>query len=351
MKSKIQSCFSIREVSLALIFYYIALVGPTIGQALQPLLNTVMILSVYCVAAILFRVQCTQGDNQSTFNRSIFWALLLIAILMLLFCYQDRFHPNSVRRGIIWILPPFSYFIFCNISTRTITRAALYALILYLIFHIHTLNSQIFIINIGAFIFLLANTHRKKNIVFFIFGGTLAIYLGSMGALIAFVFAIILSVPKAVKNLPLLAGSLLLVLISANSILSLRSIHYRWHFWEIAFNKFLNHPIQGNGLGLSYPIYDDRLLPHSHNFYISILSETGLLGFFCFLYLGFIIISRRNLLSHATLVALSSLFLWNCFDEPFYWSLPVAAIGILLTRTGTEEVSEPDKNASTHRKN
>lgn len=344
MKSIVQNSPSIREVTLALILYYLALVGPIIGQVLQPLLNTALLLSIYCVAVILFRLQFTQKENNKlNYNPSIFKALLLIAVIMLLFCAHDSFNPNSVRRGIIWILPPFSYIAFCNVPTITISRAALYALVLYLIFHIHTLNSQIFIINTGAFIFLLISSQRKKNMAFFMFGGVLSMYLGSMGALISFVFAIIISIPRALKNLHLVTAAIILILISAKSILSMRSIQYRWYFWEIAIEKFLNHPILGNGLGVSYPIYDDRLLPHSHNFYISILSETGLLGGLCFLYLGFVIFSKRYYLSQATLVALSAFLLWNCFDEPFYWSLPVAATGILLTRIRAETTSMIDK--------
>jgi O-antigen ligase len=55
-----------------------------------------------------------------------------------------------------------------------------------------------------------------------------------------------------------------------------------------AWHVFLDHPIQGSGLGTLVAVYpryetgyDGRVVDHAHNDYIEILAETGILGGLC----------------------------------------------------------------------
>jgi O-antigen ligase len=116
------------------------------------------------------------------------------------------------------------------------------------------------------------------------------------------------------------------------TLLSSNSISSRLAFWKHAFNQFLDSPLFGDGLGLLYPIYHGKLLPHAHNFYLSVLGEMGLVGASCMLLIGMTTIAARKKLSTSTRTALFALLIWNLFDEPFYWLLPVTVTAILLSR-------------------
>ncbi len=59
----------------------------------------------------------------------------------------------------------------------------------------------------------------------------------------------------------------------------------RFVFWGIVLNKYMERPIQGFG---SYTAQDKRINPHemdTHNYYVKMLVERGLIGFITFLFL------------------------------------------------------------------
>ena len=61
------------------------------------------------------------------------------------------------------------------------------------------------------------------------------------------------------------------------------SAQSRFVFWGIVFEKFLERPIQGFGYHSSQ---DKRINPHemdTHNYYVKMLVERGLIGFFTFI--------------------------------------------------------------------
>ena len=58
------------------------------------------------------------------------------------------------------------------------------------------------------------------------------------------------------------------------------SAAHRFTMWEIAFNLFYQNPVFGSGYGsYGFNVPDDEELKDTHNYYIRILCEQGILGF------------------------------------------------------------------------
>jgi O-antigen ligase len=79
----------------------------------------------------------------------------------------------------------------------------------------------------------------------------------------------------------------------------------RWQVWKDTFNIFFHFPFTGTGLGTFkevFPIYrtfpTDLIYAYTHNDYLQILSETGLLSMILLLCFFFLLIRRIRILSH-----------------------------------------------------
>ncbi len=142
------------------------------------------------------------------------------------------------------------------------------------------------------------------------------ILTGSRGGILSFLFEIGLLV-ALVWNLRARrarAGAFAIVVLAAGALIAwlgagktmerftqLRpeevTLARRWSMFKGSARIFLAHPVGGTGLGtlvVVYPkyetMYDGRLVDHSHNDYIEMLADTGILGGLCglaFLYLLF----------------------------------------------------------------
>lgn len=148
-------------------------------------------------------------------------------------------------------------------------------------------------------------------------------FLSLLGVLGFIIIANLLNKPKSEKNYSdnrfgrkfvFIGGGLALILVLFGTVfllggdnalvrtLTLQSTtedisNGRLHFWSIALQNFANYPILGSGLnsyGMIFPQYDTwngiLRVEHTHNDYLQILSDAGILGFSCvvgFIYLLF----------------------------------------------------------------
>ncbi len=143
--------------------------------------------------------------------------------------------------------------------------------------------------------------YRYFFIIIFVSSGICTLYSYSRGGYIAFLLGAIIIILKY-KN----TGKLMLpvFLILALCIINLPasvgerfssidaeegsrddSAQSRFVFWEIAFAKFLERPLAGYGY---LTAQDSRINPHkmdTHNYYVKMLVERGVLGFITYLFL------------------------------------------------------------------
>lgn len=106
------------------------------------------------------------------------------------------------------------------------------------------------------------------------------------------------------RNVALIGGGLSLIVILFSTVLLLggddslvRGVglsnmkdisNGRTHFWQVAWQIFINYPILGAGLdafGIAFPQYDTWngtfRIEQAHNDYLQILADAGILGFAC----------------------------------------------------------------------
>ncbi len=129
--------------------------------------------------------------------------------------------------------------------------------------------------------------------------------------------------------------------------------------WQTAAEKFLQNPVLGNGVGtpVAYAIFTDpsgdrHLLADAHNTYISVLGETGLVGFFTFMgIVGFITVGLVRwrpedelcqTIKFCSLLALGDAFFYQSFtgsyeDARHLWVL----FGITAAVTGLRNSAGP----------
>jgi len=142
---------------------------------------------------------------------------------------------------------------------------------------------------------------RYFFLAMFIFSGMCLIYSYSRGGYLAFLLGLIMIISgyKHKKKLvvPILLASVLFAFnmpesvkerfstINASNEERDESADSRFVFWAIAFDKFLERPIQGFGY---HTAQDKRINPHemdTHNYYVKMLVERGVIGFITFLLL------------------------------------------------------------------
>ncbi len=133
-------------------------------------------------------------------------------------------------------------------------------------------------------------------------GGYVAFLLGAMIIIAKFknrkkiIFPIILASILGLANLPPSVEERFSTISSEEESRD-ESAQSRFVFWEIVLGKFVERPIFGFGY---HTAQDKRINPHemdTHNYYVKMLVERGLVGFFTFLILLRIFwnLSKRNL--------------------------------------------------------
>jgi len=223
--------------------------------------------------------------------------------------------------------------------------------------------------------------NKKDKILYFIIFLILAISLVptfTKGAYISFFIIVILtgilSIRVTKSFLPLIGMLLIIAFISAfafgaySDTLLFRITHHdsfiwRINLWKGLINKIIEHPIKGYGFMSSFKIAQSLLpvnIPLStHNLYLRILIETGIIGLVAFL-LGYFAIARYMLsvlvkskneftkaLAMGGIVAFISLFFnsftENCFFTPminfyfwFYFSFTICFYRLELKKQKRE---------------
>jgi putative inorganic carbon (HCO3(-)) transporter len=154
---------------------------------------------------------------------------------------------------------------------------------------------------------------RYIFMVFFVFSAICLLYSYSRGGYVAFLLGVIVIFSKFKHRGKMIMPLFLVVVLSlANLPKSVQerfstinaeeedrdeSADSRFVFWAIAFGKFLERPVFGFGY---HTAQDKRINPHemdTHNYFVKMLVERGLLGFITFIALLKIIWnqSKRNL--------------------------------------------------------
>jgi len=100
---------------------------------------------------------------------------------------------------------------------------------------------------------------------------------------------------------------------------NLQTLQYRWWAWEIAIKGWWDRPIVGQGLNnylISFnrhynPLYQETTssiiwYDAPHNYFLQLLNETGLIGFFAFLLFMFVLF--KKLRTHPKKLILIPLF-------------------------------------------
>ena len=143
--------------------------------------------------------------------------------------------------------------------------------------------------------------YRAAFIMAFVFSGASILYSYSRGGYIAFLLGAIVIFLKYKNTGKLLLPSFVILSLcmfnlppSVSERISRiyaeegerdESAESRFVFWEIAFNKFLERPVVGYGY---LTAQDPRINPHemdTHNYYVKMLVERGVLGFLTYLFL------------------------------------------------------------------
>lgn len=107
----------------------------------------------------------------------------------------------------------------------------------------------------------------------------------------------------------------------------------RFYLWAVSFEQFLNHPIFGGGLGSVAHLYGHE----SHNTYLQLLSETGLVGFILYVTL-FARLYKKSIMSDPTMsIVLLTMFLLsfflNCLENRSFWALLAWIVMLPKTKT------------------
>jgi len=139
---------------------------------------------------------------------------------------------------------------------------------------------------------------------------------------------------------------------------------HRAEAWRTAFATFLQNPVFGRGVGVAVsdarytdPSGDNQLLADAHNTYLSVLGETGLVGFLAFFSIvGFIVYGLRrkddetefsSVVKLCLLIAFADAVFYQGFtgsyeDARHLWALfgIAAAVGVSSPRVSSQHLSK-----------
>jgi putative inorganic carbon (HCO3(-)) transporter len=223
--------------------------------------------------------------------------------------------------------------------------------------------------------------YRNIFLMFFAFSGMCVLYSYSRGAYISFIFGGIILLFRY-KNTGKLVMPLFLILsitlVSLPSSVTERfssidaeegerdeSAQSRFVFWAIAFDRFLERPVAGYGYRT---VQNARINPYemdTHNYYVKMLVERGVLGFITFLLLLRILWTTikinldwdesDNIVNGLMLGmggALAALMLGNMFGDRFshypvmtsFWVYISLISVVVLRRNESMKASEVDRD-------
>lgn len=117
----------------------------------------------------------------------------------------------------------------------------------------------------------------------------------------------------------------------------------RFKMWEIGFNAFLDSPILGFGKGQVFNVlYDDTsffekqnlILTSTHNLYLDIAIESGILGLTSFLFFVVSVLRNSYQVNKSLFHSLVFIFIYSFFDitSVFLWFMIVFIAGISVNK-------------------
>ena len=223
--------------------------------------------------------------------------------------------------------------------------------------------------------------YRNIFLMFFAFSGMCVLYSYSRGAYISFLFGgviLLLRYKNTGKLIMPLLVILSITLVSLPSSVTERfssidaeegerdeSAQSRFVFWAVAIGKFAERPVAGYGYRT---VQDARINPYemdTHNYYVKMLVERGVLGFITFLFLLRILWTtvkinldwsdEDNMVNGLMLGmggALAALMLGNMFGDRFshypvmtsFWVYIALISVVVLRRNEAIKVSEANEN-------
>lgn len=219
--------------------------------------------------------------------------------------------------------------------------------------------------------------HKKWRFLFgfmFVISVMCLVYSYSRGGYLAFLLGFII-IFKGFKNrkkliAPLLFTVLLFIFNMPESVQERfssinasegerdESAQSRFVFWAIAFDKFLERPIAGYGY---HTVQDKRINPHemdTHNYYVKMLVERGVIGFITFiaLLLSFRSLIKRNLeydepdsLKYGLVLgmsgALAGMMLGNMFGDRFSHYPIITYFWVMISLISVLDIQREKKTA------
>ena len=147
------------------------------------------------------------------------------------------------------------------------------------------------------------------------------VYSKSLSSMLKIIFALVLIIFYFPSSSILKNNS-----IGVENIFSDESLNFRLEFYDYAINFFQNSPIFGNGIGtwkiISSNITSGQVPYYVHNDFLQFLTETGLLGFLCylaiFIYILYSILKNKGTMSFYLLCAFGIFLIDSLINFPFH---------------------------------
>lgn len=143
--------------------------------------------------------------------------------------------------------------------------------------------------------------------------------------------------------------SIFVMILAVLFFLNPKTAGYRFGYWFDAWQGFTQSPLFGLGPGglkagalISQPGDGGGYQIHAHNFLVSWVSQTGLIGLACLL------LAIQKIRSMVWTVApwqkglLLGLLVWSMVDEPLFWPGPLLAFGLIMGTVKGETVTNPN---------
>jgi len=180
---------------------------------------------------------------------------------------------------------------------------------------------------------------------------------GSILGLIFLLFVIYIFLPLDKKIKEILSVSLFFITFSIGGIISylrgeelleLTPVKLRLIHWITALKEFLLSPIYGIGLGNFGPYSSFFINPtdpkskYTHNFFLQILSETGIIGILILILIALCLLKKlknieKNYFNISIIASLAVIFAYNLIDIGiFFYSIGIITsiiIGLLINKT------------------
>ena len=307
------------EVGAALLLVYWSLVLLRRGTEqifVSPFFLPLTAFALVVLGQLVFHATVSRYDTRVELQ-------LLIAYLILIHLMNQVFQRSSQWRKFIWFLMGLAFFI------------SIFGILQYL-----TFNGKLFwfreirsggypfgpyvnrnhfagfaelLIPLALVPLVLGKVRRQRVLLVGLFAlvPTMALFLSaSRGGIISFavelvVLALLLLIRRIRTKHMLVGGAVVLVAVLAVSWIGVQQVLERFANYkslDVTVGKrasmrhdtwriFLDHPIAGTGLGtlqMVFPpyesLYDGRVVNHTHNDYLELLAETGILGGLCWIW-------------------------------------------------------------------